>query len=101
MNIREWLGLLLIFVALALVPVAWAFSRLLWMLAFVLLILGSWLFYTERIMKKDDQLTREAGGSKCSGRAMPSDIHNYTGWRSGGRSETMDGSSDSGGDDGD
>jgi len=92
MNTRETLGLVFIIVALILVPAAWAFSRLLWMLAFALLVIGSWLFYTDRLIKKEVRLTRKTGKSDCSGRAMPTDIHDYTGWGSGGRSETMDSS---------
>lgn len=101
MNAREILGLLLIVVALILVPAAWAFSRLLWMLAFVLFVIGIWLFFTERMMKKEEQLPRKAADSGRIGRTVPTDIHNYTGWSSGGRSETMDDSFDSGSGDGD
>ena len=100
MNIREALGLVLIVAALVLVPVAWAFSHLLWLLAFMLLLVGSWLFYTERVIKKEEQIEKETGGSNLSGRAMPTDIHNYTGWRSGGRTGSVEGES-SGGADGD
>jgi len=92
MKVRETLGLVFIIAALILVPAAWAFSRLLWMLAAGLLVIGSWLFYTDRMIKKEDRLTKETGKSDCSGRAVPTDIHDYTGWSSGGRSETMDSS---------
>lgn len=68
---------------LVLVPVAWAFSRLLWLLAFLLLAVGAALFYTER--KREEALEKEADGGACHGTAVPTDIHNYTGWRSGGR----------------
>jgi membrane protein implicated in regulation of membrane protease activity len=103
MNLREAIGLLLIIMALVLVPVAWAFSRLLWALAFFLLLAGAMLFYTERVRKREEKIEKESGGASChgTGAAMPTDIHNYTGWRSGGRSETMDSSSGSGGAEGD
>ena len=98
MNFREALGLLLIVASLVLVPAAWAFSNLLWALAFVLLVVGAGLFYTERIIKKEEQLEKESGGSCQGGRAMPTDIHNYTGWRSGGRSSSFESDSSGGAD---
>lgn len=98
MNIREALGLLLIVASLVLVPVAWAFSNLLWALAFVLLVAGAGLFYTERVIKKEEQLVKESGGSCQRGRAMPTDIHNYTEWRSGGRSSSFESESSGGAD---
>ena len=103
MNLREAIGLSLIIVALVLVPVAWAFSRLLWALAFFMFVAGAMLFYTERVRKREEKIEKESGGTSChgTGTAMPTDIHNYSGWRSGGRSETMDHSSESGGGDGD
>ena len=90
MNFREAIGFTLVCLALVVVPAAWVFSRLLWLAAFVLFVVGAGLFYTERIRKREEAIEREGGGSGCSGPAMPTDIHNYTGWRSGGRSETMD-----------
>lgn len=90
MNIREVLGLSLIISALVLVPVAWPFSRLLWLLAFVLFVIGAWLFYTERVIRKEEQMKNETGASSLSGNALPTDIHNYSGWRTGGRSESSE-----------
>lgn len=98
MNFREALGLLLIVAALVLVPAAWAFSNLLWALAFVLLVVGAGLFYTERVIRKEEQLEKETGGSRQGSQAMPSDIHNYTGWRSGGRSGSFESESSGGAD---
>jgi len=98
LNFREAVGLLLAVAALVLVPVAWVSSRLLWLLAFVLFAAGVMLFYTERRIKREEQLEKESSGSSS---AVPADIHNYTGWASGGRSETMDSSFDSEAGDGD
>jgi hypothetical protein len=102
-TVRETIGLLLIVAALVLVPVAWVSSRLLWALAFVLLVAGVMLFYTERVRKREEALYKETGGDSChgTGTPVPTDVHNYTGWRSGGRSETMDSSFESGGGSGD
>jgi len=103
LNRREAAGLLLIVAGLVLMPVAWAFSRLLWALCGVLLAAGVLLFYTERRMRREAQLSRDAVSSSGSGTGspVPNDIYNYTGWRSGGRSETMDSALESGAGDGD
>lgn len=100
MNAREALGLILIVVALVLVPAAWAFNHLLWLVAFVLFGIGGRLFFSERVRQKEKQLEKETGGSCSSRDEMPNDIHDYTGWRSSGKSNSYeDGSSD--GSDGD
>lgn len=82
-------------IGLMLVPAAWAFSRILWLVAFCLLFGGFWLFYTERNIRKDEELAKLSGHSSCSGSGRPADIHDYTGWSRAGRSETMDTFSDS------
>lgn len=90
MNFREGIGLVLIVVGAALVPVAWMTSRQLWAVAGVMIVIGAFLFYTKRMDARAAELEKE-GGSSTSGRGVPADIHNYSGWRTGGRSETMDG----------
>lgn len=99
LNLRETSGLALIFLGLVLIPTAWAFSRELTVIAFVLFGVGGALFYTERVQKRDERLAKEAGGSGTShGTPMPTDIHNYTGWRTGGRrADANDGGDDAGG----
>jgi uncharacterized protein (DUF58 family) len=90
-NAREITGLVLIVVGLVLIPVAWTTSRLLWLIAFLTFVVGGILFFSERLRRRIERSEPEA--SHCStspSRAVPTDIHNYTGWRSGGRSETMD-----------
>jgi hypothetical protein len=97
MTFREILGLTLITAALVLIPVAWTFNRMLWFAAFAMFVVGIALFLTDRVSRRMSKA--EAGGasgSGSSGHAVPTDIHNYTGWRSGGRSETMDHSSTAG-----
>jgi hypothetical protein len=101
---REITGLVLIAVALVLIPVAWTSSRMLWLVSFLLFVLGSVLFFTARVTRRLEESESGSSGNCGPGsRAMPTDIHNYTGWRSGGRSETMDHSSggESGGESGD
>ena len=91
MKFREIVGALLVVASLILVPVAWAFSRILWLVAFSLLVSGCWLFYTERNIRKEEELARLSDHGSCQGSGRPNDIHDYTGWSRAGRSETMDG----------
>ena len=89
MTPRELIGIVLIIVSVALTPVAWMHSRILWSVSGLLLILGAILFYTERMTRRAIELEKhETGGSGSP--VVPRDIHNYSGWRTGGRSETMD-----------
>jgi uncharacterized membrane protein len=100
LNFREISGLVLIVLGLIIIPAAWAFSRTLTVIAFVLFGVGVALFYTERIMKREERMAKEAGssGGYC-GNPMPTDIHNYTGWRTGGRrADDNDGDVGGGGD---
>jgi len=92
MSLREALGLAFIVVGLALTPVAWTTSRIWWLLVFTLLVIGCSLFVTDRVYRRMMRSERDGGvgRSATSGRSTPTDIHNYSGWRSGGRSETMD-----------
>jgi len=99
-NFREWLGLVVLVLSVALVPVGRYVSRLLWAASFVGVCVGVWLLYPERMLRREAQAESEGGGAKLTGREMPGDIHNYSGWRSGGRSESFE-SESSGGADGD
>lgn len=90
MNFREVVGLVLMIIGAALVPVAWITSRQLWAVAGVMFVIGALLFYTKRMEARAAELEKE-GGSSTSGHGVPKDLHNYSGWRTGGRSETMDG----------
>lgn len=101
MRFREIVGLALIAAGLILVPVAWAFSRILWLVAFFFFMGGVWLFYTERNIRKEEELARLSGHGSCQGSGRPNDIHDYTGWSRAGRSEAMDSAGDLGGVDGD
>jgi len=96
-SIREAVGLALVLVGLVLTPVAWMWSRLLWLVALVLFAAGVLLFFTSRMLSRERELEKDAATEGDYRPAVPTDIHNYTGWKHGGRSEPMDG--DSGGDD--
>ena len=101
MNFREYVGLALLVVATILIPVGQLFSRSIWVGSFLLFVAGAVLFYTERMVRKEERLDKEATGGSSSGPTMPADIHNYTGWRSGGRRDTTDNDFSGGGDGGD
>ena len=96
-SFREALGVALVFASLVLSPVAWMWSRLLWAVALLLFFAGALLFLTSRMRDRQRELDNEGAAAGDSGPAVPSDVHDYTGWQHGGRSETMD--SDSGTDD--
>jgi hypothetical protein len=101
MSFREIAGLLLLIAGVAIVPLGWIVNHKLSLVAGVLLFVGGWLFYTERALRRKAELAREDSGGGSYGPDMPGDIHNYTGWRTGGRTEPFDSfseSSDSGGD---
>jgi hypothetical protein len=97
LNFREWLGLVVLVLSAALVPVGMYVSRLFWAATFAGVCVGAWLLYTERMLRREAQAEGEGSGCKPGGREMPGDIQNYSGWRSGGRSESFEGESNGGG----
>jgi len=97
MTLREIIGLIISVISLALMPVAWMFSRILWVVSAFMLVLGLVLFYTERMARRTLEFEKQKTGGSGSP-SVPTDIHNYSGWRTGGRSETMDHSETSDGD---
>lgn len=88
MTFREWTGLALTVVGLLLIPAAWAFSRVLWVVSFSLFAMGLWLFYTRRLARREARLDKFKESERTE-TGVPTDIHNYTGWQRAGRSETM------------
>jgi hypothetical protein len=102
MTAREIIGLVILIVGTAIVPLGWIISHKILLLAGLLIGVGAWLFYTERMLRREEQLSRESASSGNYGPPIPGDIHNYTGWRTGGRTESFDSTSSSeGGSDGD
>ncbi len=101
MSLREILGVVLAIVGAAVDPLGWVVSAKGLVVAFALLAVGVGLFYTERRRKREEEIAKEGGGRAASGPEVPGDIHNYTGWRSGGRRQDMESTADSGGADGD
>ncbi len=98
-RIREVAGLVIAIAGVALVPLGWYFSRMLWAVAVVLVIVGLVLLLTDRLLKSEREIENTSSAYAPPVRSsVPGDIHNYSGWRDGGRSL---GGSDSAGDAGD
>jgi len=98
MTIRELSGLALLIVGTALVPLGWIVSHKILILAVVLDFVGFVLFYTERMLKKEELQAKEGVSSGSYGSHVPGDMNNCTGWRIGGRTETFESTSSNGGD---
>jgi hypothetical protein len=98
MTAREIIGLVFIIMGVAIAPLGWIVSHRILLFAGLLLVVGVWLFYTERMIKREERLSKESTSGGVSGHPVPADINNYTGWRSGGRTESFDSASDGGGD---
>ena len=88
-------------VGVAIVPLGWLVSHKMLLLSGLLLGVGGSLFYTARMRKREEQITKESTGSGNYGPSVPGDVHNYTGWRSGGRTQPLDTTSSEGDSDGD
>lgn len=94
MNIRETLGFILIMIGLILTPTAWMYSRSLCAVTLIILFFGAFLFYSERMIKKQEKLEKESGG--CIPDRGIVDVHHNPGY---GRSETSEDRIDFGDDD--
>lgn len=90
MTVRETIGLLLLVSGIAMAPLGWIVSHKLLIVSAALISVGAALFYTARMVKRDEALEREASSSGSYSPAVPTDIHNYTGWRTGGRTDPLD-----------
>lgn len=101
MTTRELVGLIFLIAGVSIVPLGWIVSHKILLLAGLLLGVGVWIFYTARMFKREEQLAKENTGGGNYGSPMPGDVHNYTGWRTGGRTQPLDTSSSEGGSDGD
>jgi uncharacterized protein (DUF58 family) len=86
-RVREVFGLVVAIVGVALVPIGWYFSRLLWIAAFVLFVVGLLLLLTDRVLKSEREIENTSTAYAPPVRpGVPGDVHNYSGWRDGGRS---------------
>lgn len=101
MTTREFVGLVFLIGGVAVVPLGWIVSHKILLFAALFLGVGAWLFYTARMLKREEQLAKESTHGGNYGQPMPGDLHNYTGWRTGGRTQPLDSGSSEGGSDGD
>lgn len=99
MEARNYIGVVLVAIGTTIIPIGWMFLPILTVMGFLMFILGLVIFMTQRYIEKCEEAEFGGQGSKSHGPGMPSDIHDYSGWGSGGRSEGWS-SSDFGGDGG-
>ncbi len=98
MELRNWIGIVIIVVGLILQPVGWMYTFWLQGLSFVLIVTGVFIFMTQKYFEKSAENEFGSGSGGKSGSGMPGDIYGNNGWDKGGRSESWN--SDSGGDGG-
>ena len=83
MEPRNWIGLTIIIVGLILQPVGWMYVFWIQGLSFVLIAIGVLVFATQKILERKIEKEYGSGGS-----GKPGEIHGYSGWGDGGRSES-------------
>ena len=96
MEARNYIGIIFVVIATTLIPIGWMFSPIITIIGFVLFVLGLVIFMTQRYIEKTEEA--EFNRSSKGGSPMPTDIHDHSGWGSGGRSDGWSSSSDGGGD---
>jgi len=95
MEARNWIGIIFIVAGIALQPVGWMFVFWLQILSFILIVIGVFIFVTQKYIEKKEE--GEFAIGKGKGSAVPGDVHDYSGWGQGGRSESWSSSNDGGG----
>ena len=78
MTMRELVGLAFLVAGAAIVPLGWIVSHKILLLAGLLLGIGAWLFYTTRMLEREQQLAKESTDDGQYGPPIPRDLHNYT-----------------------
>ena len=101
MSVREIMGLVFLIVGTAIVPIGWIVSHKILLIAGLFLGVGVWFFYTARVLKREERLAKDSTNSGNDERSVSGDVHNYTGWRTGGRTSPLDSTSSDGDADGD
>ena len=99
MEARNYIGIVLVAIGTTIIPIGWMFSPILTLVGFLLFVLGLVIFMTQKYLQKSEEAEFGSYGKDRHGPCVPTDIHDYSGWGSGGRSEGWS-SSDSGGDGG-
>ena len=89
MELRNYIGLVLIVIGTSLMPVGWMYSQIIAFVGFLFLVLGAIIFYTQRAIRKEEAQELRYGSSQ-RGHDLPADIHGHSGWSRGGRSESYE-----------
>lgn len=95
MEARHYVGIVIIIAGVGLQPVGWVYYYPLQILSFILIFIGVAIFATQKYLDRKD----EALSNRYMPRqGMPGDIHDYSGWSNGGKSQSYQNfhSSDSG-----
>ncbi len=98
MEPRNWIGITIIIAGVIIQPVGWMFAFWLQVVSFLLITVGVLIFVTQKYIQKSEE--KEFSSSSANGPAMPGDIHDYSGWGEGGRSDSYSSSHGSDGGDG-
>jgi cytochrome c-type biogenesis protein CcmH/NrfF len=94
-SVREIAGMVVAGLGVALVPVGWYSSRLLWLASGLLIVIGVLMLVTERVAAAEKEVeNRPEINPAPVKQSVPADIHNYSGWRDGGQSLGGDGGGD-------
>ncbi|GAB6042880.1 hypothetical protein [Endothiovibrio diazotrophicus] len=99
MEPRNWIGIIIILTGVIVQPVGWMFAFWLQILSFILIFIGVFIFLTQKYIEKTEE--SEFGSGSGGSHAMPGDIHDYSGWEHGGRSESWSSDQSDGGGGGD
>jgi membrane protein implicated in regulation of membrane protease activity len=86
MGPRNWIGLAILLIGVALQPIGWMYYYWIQILSFVLIFIGVNILITQKYL--DKSVEREFTSGKRSGHALPGDVHNNSGCGQGGRSES-------------
>ena len=94
MEARNYIGIVFVVIGTTLIPIGWMFSTIATVVGWIAFILGLIIFMTQRYIEKSEEAEY---GENRGGPVVPSDIHDHSGWGSGGRSEGWKSSSDNDG----
>jgi len=86
MEPRNWIGLIILFVGVAIQPIGWMFYFWVQILSFVLIVIGCLIFGSQKYMDYQDE--KEFSSGRTGGTVVPGDIHDHSGWGSGGQSSS-------------
>jgi len=98
MEPRNWIGIVIILIGVILQPVGWIYLVWLQAVSFVLIAIGVFIFVTQKYIEHEEEKEFNA---RRRGSGMPGDVHDNSGWGSGGRSDSWSSGSSEGGDGGD